>query len=49
MLPEGEVDPYFTKWMQRKLLNRFKDEIVISNIQGTQNVVNFDIQQQTKY
>ena len=41
MLPEGENNPYCTKWLQEKLLSYFKDQIVISNIQGKSNVVTF--------
>ena len=41
MLPEQKGDAYCTKWLQEKLLTYFKDQIVISNIQGKPNVVTF--------
>ena len=40
MLPEGENNPYCNKWLQEKL-SYFKDQIVISYIQGIPNVVTF--------
>ena len=41
MLPEVENNLYCTKWLQEKLLSYFKDQIVISSIEGKPNVVTF--------